>query len=176
MVFVPPWTRHGPQPETRTFDCSAVRQRFGNISRRAWSTRCTSRCPLAYSVPENPCSPVSIFPALDTAQSSARRARRPCTTSSRVVSSNQAEAEKSLDPLPGNRHLVRMNKRDFLRTAGGGGLSLLLGEKLWAKYTELPIERLAEEETFWRAIRGKYRLKTDYINLENGYYSMQASP
>ena len=69
-----------------------------------------------------------------------------------------------------------MNKRAFLQTAGGAGLSLLLGEKLWAEYSELPIERLAEEEEFWLAIRGKYRLKPDYINLENGYYSMQATP
>ena len=69
-----------------------------------------------------------------------------------------------------------MNKREFLRTAGGAGLSLLLGERLWAQYAELPVERLAEEEEFWLAIRGKYRLKPDYINLENGYYSMQATP
>ena len=69
-----------------------------------------------------------------------------------------------------------MNKREFLLTAGGGGLALLLGERLWAKYAELPAERLAEEEDFWLAIRGKYRLKPDYINLENGYYSMQATP
>ena len=69
-----------------------------------------------------------------------------------------------------------MNKREFLLTAGGGGLSLLVGERLWAKYAGLPAERLAEEEDFWLAIRGKYRLKPDYINLENGYYSMQATP
>ena len=69
-----------------------------------------------------------------------------------------------------------MNKREFLRTAGGAGLSLLLGERLWAQYAELPVERLAEEEEFWLAIRGKYRLKPDLINLENGYYSMQATP
>jgi hypothetical protein len=38
-----------------------------------------------------------------------------------------------------------MNKREFLHTAGGAGLSLLLGEKLWAHYAELPPEHLAEE-------------------------------
>jgi selenocysteine lyase/cysteine desulfurase len=69
-----------------------------------------------------------------------------------------------------------MNKRDFLRTVGGAGLGLLIGDKLWAQYSELPVERLAEEEAFWGAIRAKYRLKPDYINLENGYYSMQATP
>jgi selenocysteine lyase/cysteine desulfurase len=69
-----------------------------------------------------------------------------------------------------------MNKRAFLQTASGAGLSLLLGERLWAQFAELPAERLAEEEDFWLAIRAKYRLKPDYINLENGYYSMQATP
>lgn len=69
-----------------------------------------------------------------------------------------------------------MNKREFLRTAGGAGLGLLLGEKVWAQYATLPVEQLAEDEAFWVALRGKYRLKPDYINLENGYYSIQATP
>jgi selenocysteine lyase/cysteine desulfurase len=69
-----------------------------------------------------------------------------------------------------------MNKREFLRTAGGAGLSLLFSPRLLAKYAEMPIERLAEDEAFWLTIRGKYRLKPDYINLESGYYSMQAQP
>ena len=69
-----------------------------------------------------------------------------------------------------------MTKRDFIRTAGGAGLGLLLGDKLWAQYAEMPFERLAEDEAFWAAIRAKYRLKPDYINLENGYYSIQSQP
>src|SRR5690349_239640 len=69
-----------------------------------------------------------------------------------------------------------MNKRDFIRTAGGASLGLLFGDKLWAQYAEMPFSRLAEDEAFWAAIRGKYRLKPDYINLESGYYSMQATP
>src|SRR5438034_1725696 len=69
-----------------------------------------------------------------------------------------------------------MNKREFLRTAGGAGLSLLLSPKLFGHYAEMPIEHIAEDEAFWAAIRGKYRLKPDYVNLENGYYSIQAQP
>jgi selenocysteine lyase/cysteine desulfurase len=69
-----------------------------------------------------------------------------------------------------------MNKREFLRTAGGAGLGLLLGDKVWAQFAEMPVERLAEDEAFWTALRGKYRLKPDYINLENGYYCMQPTP
>jgi hypothetical protein len=62
-----------------------------------------------------------------------------------------------------------MNKREFLRTAGGASLSLLFAPRLWTKYAEMPVERLAEEEAFWLTIRGKYRLKPDYVNLESGY-------
>lgn len=69
-----------------------------------------------------------------------------------------------------------MNKRDFLRTAATAGLGVLLGDHVWARFADLPIERLAQDEDFWAAIRGKYRLKPDYINLESGYYSMQATP
>ena len=54
-----------------------------------------------------------------------------------------------------------MNKREFLRTAGGASLSLFFTPRLWAKYAEMPVERLAEEEAFWLTIRGKYRLKPD---------------
>src|SRR5688500_5213436 len=69
-----------------------------------------------------------------------------------------------------------MHKREFLRTMGGGSLGLLLGDRAWAPYAGAPHAELAEREDFWSLRRGKYRLKRDYINLENGYYSMQAEP
>jgi hypothetical protein len=69
-----------------------------------------------------------------------------------------------------------MKKRDFLRTTAGAGLGLLFGEELWAQYSAVPVARLAEDEAFWAAIRDSYRLKPDSINLENGYYSIQAQP
>jgi selenocysteine lyase/cysteine desulfurase len=69
-----------------------------------------------------------------------------------------------------------MNKREFLRTSAGTALGLLLGESVWARFSELPTEVLAQEESFWAAVRAKYRLKPDYINLESAYYSIQASP
>jgi selenocysteine lyase/cysteine desulfurase len=40
----------------------------------------------------------------------------------------------------------------------------------------MPHTELAQDEAFWRTIRGKYKLTPEYINLENGYYSMQAEP
>jgi selenocysteine lyase/cysteine desulfurase len=68
-----------------------------------------------------------------------------------------------------------MNKREFLRTAGAG-LGLFLNPRLLERFGEMPVDRLAGEEAFWAAIRGKYRLKPDYVNLESGYYSIQAQP
>jgi selenocysteine lyase/cysteine desulfurase len=69
-----------------------------------------------------------------------------------------------------------MHKRDFLRTLGGASLGLLLGDRVWAQYAERAPDALASDDEFWTLIRGKYRLKPDYINLENGYFSMQAQP
>ena len=57
---------------------------------------------------------------------------------------------------------------------GGASIGLLVGDRLWAQYAELPPRALAEDEPFWALIREKYRLKPDYINLENGYFSMQS--
>ncbi len=41
------------------------------------------------------------------------------------------------------------------------------------KYEKMMPAQLASDETFWQGIREGYRLKTDYINLENGYYCFQ---
>src|SRR5688572_9582331 len=69
-----------------------------------------------------------------------------------------------------------MNKREFLRTLGGASLGAVFSPAVLARYAALPAQQLAEDEAFWAAIRGKYRLTSDYINLENGYYSMQSRP
>lgn len=67
-----------------------------------------------------------------------------------------------------------MNKRAFLKNLGLLSLSTL---PLWdaiAKANEntahLSAEAVANNEDFWATIRGAYKLKPDYINLENGYY------
>jgi selenocysteine lyase/cysteine desulfurase len=67
-----------------------------------------------------------------------------------------------------------MHKRDFLRTLGGASLGVLLDPGLLARYAHASPAALAEDEAFWAAVRGRYRLTPEYVNLENGYYSMQA--
>jgi selenocysteine lyase/cysteine desulfurase len=66
-----------------------------------------------------------------------------------------------------------MNKRDFLRTMGGVSAGLVFGPELLAQYAAVPAATLAEEEPFWAAVRAKFKLNPDYINLENGYYCFQ---
>lgn len=67
-----------------------------------------------------------------------------------------------------------MDKRSFLKNLG---MLSLTGVPLWqnldllAKQTShIPVEEIAKDEDFWEAIRSGYKLKPDYINLENGYY------
>ena len=67
-----------------------------------------------------------------------------------------------------------MNKRAFLKKLGLLSLTAL---PLWDALAEankntahLSAEAVASDEDFWAAIRGGYKLKPDYINLENGYY------
>jgi selenocysteine lyase/cysteine desulfurase len=67
-----------------------------------------------------------------------------------------------------------MDKRTFLKSmtlAGIGGLSSLdaLAKLVDDNSHRLPDE-LAKDEDFWAGVRKGYRLKPDYINLENGYY------
>jgi selenocysteine lyase/cysteine desulfurase len=58
---------------------------------------------------------------------------------------------------------------------GGVSLGLTLGDTkaLFARNASTPAPELARDEAFWAEVRAKYRLKPDYINLENGYYCMQ---
>lgn len=70
-----------------------------------------------------------------------------------------------------------MDKRSFLKglavTAIGLPFTLSALAERVARYGQRPAGALAGEEEFWAAIRGGYRLKADYINLENGYYCIQ---
>jgi selenocysteine lyase/cysteine desulfurase len=69
-----------------------------------------------------------------------------------------------------------MQKRDFIKTLALAGISLPLNGKEWNdlffKFNNSNATELANDDGFWKNIRSDYSLKTDYINLENGYYSM----
>jgi selenocysteine lyase/cysteine desulfurase len=54
-----------------------------------------------------------------------------------------------------------------------GGLVGMDGlTKLIESISAIPTSVLAKDEDFWATIREGYRLKPDYINLENGYYNI----
>jgi selenocysteine lyase/cysteine desulfurase len=66
-----------------------------------------------------------------------------------------------------------MNKRSFLKNLGMLSLgvpALATLDQLLAKVSSIPDNKLAMDEDFWNQVRGGYKLKPDYINLENGYY------
>jgi selenocysteine lyase/cysteine desulfurase len=68
-----------------------------------------------------------------------------------------------------------MDKRTFLKNAtlaGIGGMLSLDGlAELFKSVSAVPAATIAGDEDFWAAIRKGYRLKPDFINLENGYYN-----
>jgi selenocysteine lyase/cysteine desulfurase len=68
-----------------------------------------------------------------------------------------------------------MDKRTFLKTAGmagfGGMLSFESLAELVRSVSSMSSVDLAEDEDFWATIRKGYKLKPDFINLENGYYN-----
>ena len=67
-----------------------------------------------------------------------------------------------------------MNKRSFLKNLAITGIASTASFKALSKtiekYQDIPAEQLASDEDFWAKIRDGYKLKPDYINLENGYY------
>lgn len=67
-----------------------------------------------------------------------------------------------------------MNKRTFLQhlPVFGLGMPFIFKnlDELVNSVQHLSPAQVAENEEFWMQIRSGYRLKPDYINLENGYY------
>lgn len=67
-----------------------------------------------------------------------------------------------------------MKKRTFLKQALTAGIAtsplFQTLNHLIQGVAHIPPDKLANDENFWAQIRSGYRLKPDYINLENGYY------
>lgn len=73
-----------------------------------------------------------------------------------------------------------MNKRKFIKSFALTGLAIPEFSKAMATEISLPKKNtsilIAEDENFWSGIRKLYKIKTDYINLENGYYNLLPEP
>jgi selenocysteine lyase/cysteine desulfurase len=73
-----------------------------------------------------------------------------------------------------------MDKRSFLKSAGLFGLAGITGQNSLASLIEsvssVSPSVLASDEAFWMKIRADYNINPDYINLENGYYSIMPGP
>ena len=67
-----------------------------------------------------------------------------------------------------------MNKRRFLKNilvlGLGAGILPNAIAKSYRQIEKMTSEEAATYDEFWELIRKKYHLKTEYINLENGYY------
>lgn len=72
-----------------------------------------------------------------------------------------------------------MKKRQFLKHLGGAALAtsfVPLTVQGQNTTKELPPYPREDGEEFWERIRQDFRLKPDYINLENGYYCITPTP
>lgn len=70
-----------------------------------------------------------------------------------------------------------MDKRTFIKNSSLLGLGSMFSfpalGKLVDSVSHASSLELATNEDFWQAVRNGYKLKTEYINLENGYYCIQ---
>ena len=73
-----------------------------------------------------------------------------------------------------------MNKRSFIKHAALSGIGATMGmdalAAIFKTKNNISPATLAADDAFWKGIREHYILKTDYINLENGYYNMTPQP
>jgi selenocysteine lyase/cysteine desulfurase len=73
-----------------------------------------------------------------------------------------------------------MKKREFIKKASLAVLGTpfygsVLADSV-SKISSVKPEKLATSEDFWLNVRHDYKLKPDYINLENGYYNIIPTP
>lgn len=73
-----------------------------------------------------------------------------------------------------------MNKRSFIKNIAIAGIGTPIGmnslKEYFEKSADINADVLASDDAFWKKIRDQYILKTDYINLENGYYNFVPQP
>ena len=76
--------------------------------------------------------------------------------------------------------MSQLTKREFLRRVGvaaGSSMALSLAgvDAVFASVRDLTPESLARRDDFWAGIRAQYTVTSDFIQLENGYYSLAAN-
>jgi selenocysteine lyase/cysteine desulfurase len=73
-----------------------------------------------------------------------------------------------------------MNKRGFIKGMALAGLGTAMSLDSLANWLHQSqnqtTDALAQDPDFWEGIRSFYRLKPEYINLENGYYNILPTP
>jgi selenocysteine lyase/cysteine desulfurase len=76
--------------------------------------------------------------------------------------------------------MASVSKRQFLRSIGGAGAAAVLSaatwQRLFAETAAIAPADLAKDDGFWESIRKRYLVTPDFIQLENGYYSLTAEP
>ena len=77
--------------------------------------------------------------------------------------------------------MYAVSKRQFLRSVAGTiGASAMLPlvsiENAFAQTSRIAPATLAQDNDFWNSLRKRYTLPSDFIQLENGYYSLAAEP
>ena len=77
--------------------------------------------------------------------------------------------------------VTSLSKRDFLKgaavSAGAAALAPYAGiERAFARTSDLAPASLARRNDIWDELRRQYSLPQDFIQLENGYYSLQSGP
>lgn len=74
--------------------------------------------------------------------------------------------------------MASLSKRQFIKSlVGTAALSTWAGlDQALASAATTPSLILAQQEDFWATIRAAYPVTTDFIQLENGYYSLAARP
>lgn len=75
--------------------------------------------------------------------------------------------------------MTLLSKRQFIKTMAVAGSSTVLSlaalERAFGAVKDVPPDLLARRDDFWDGIRAGYTITPDFIQLENGYYSLAAN-
>ncbi|MFC5822458.1 aminotransferase class V-fold PLP-dependent enzyme [Nonomuraea insulae] len=70
---------------------------------------------------------------------------------------------------------MHLSRRALMTGLGTVAVSTRAGSALAAPRHVAP-ERLARDENYWATVAGQFRVSTEFVNLENGYYGVMPEP